>query len=69
VAADFMVQISGVTSATASAVRNTPIFSGTPVRPDSVFAETAAIKRRLDVLERPRIARVVLPPRTEPGGA
>jgi hypothetical protein len=34
-----------------------------------VLAETAAIKQRLDALEKPRIARVVVDPsRTEPGG-
>jgi hypothetical protein len=31
--------------------------------------EIGTIKQRLDVLEKPKIARVVLPPRTEPGGA
>lgn len=34
-----------------------------------VLGEIAAINKRLDALERPKVAKVIFSPRTEPGGA
>jgi hypothetical protein len=31
--------------------------------------EIGDIRQRLDLLERPKVAKVIFPPRTEPGGA